>query len=79
MNNVLEMTNSFLDLGKKIEDLVYEHDIDYIDAVLLYCESANLEVEFVAELIAKNHYIRSKIQREAEDLHFLKKPARLPI
>lgn len=79
MNNVVVISNNFLDLGKKIEDLVYEHDIDYIDAVLLYCETANLEVEFVADVISKNHYIKSKIQREAEDLNFLKKSPRLPI
>lgn len=69
----------FIDIGKKIEDLVYQHDISYIDACILYCEKNNLEVEIVAEIINKNHYIKARIQTEAEDLNYLKKQTRLPI
>jgi len=77
MTNIIEISASFIDVGKRIEDLVYEHDIDYIDACLMYCEINKLEVEFVADIVKKNHYIRAKVQREAEDLNFLKKTTRL--
>lgn len=78
MGKVIELSY-FIDIGKKIEDLVYQLDITYIDACILYCERHNLEVEIVAEIINKNHYIKARIQNEAEDLNYLKKQARLPI
>lgn len=78
MTNIIDLS-SFLDVGKKIEDLVYEFDIDYIDACLLYCEQNKIEVEFFADLIEKDNYIKTRLQQEAEDLNFLKKQVRLPI
>ena len=37
-----------------IEDLVWEHDISYLDAVVLYCENNSLEIESVVSLVRKN-------------------------
>jgi Phage late-transcription coactivator len=71
--------NNFVDIGKKIEDIVWELDCDYLDACLVYCERQGLEVEFLGALIKKNHYIRGKLQSEAEDLNFLKRTTRLDI
>ena len=62
-----------------IEDLVWEHDINYIDAVVLYCETNSLEIESVVSLVRKNENLKSKISVEAEGLHFLPKVQRLPI
>lgn len=66
-----------VEVSEKIETLVKQNQIDYIDACILYCEQNNLEVEYVGEIIQKNHQLRAKIQQEAEDLHYLKKSARL--
>lgn len=63
----------------EIEELVWQHDIEYIDAVILYCEKHNLEVEVAATLIKMNSNFKSKVQSEAERLNFLPKVARLPI
>ena len=63
----------------EIEKLVRENEIEYMDAVILWCEKNNLEVEFAAELIRRNMALKAKIQIEAENLNFMKKSARLPI
>ena len=62
-----------------IEEIVYMKDISYMDAILLYCEENNVEIEVAASLINDN--IKYQIQLEAEDLHFLPKSntTKLPI
>lgn len=62
-----------------IEERVYMDDIPYIDAVVLYCEENNFEIEMAAKLISG--VLKSKIQIEAEILHFLPKSEtnKLPI
>lgn len=63
----------------EIEKLVKEKEIEYMEAVILWCERNGLEVEFAGELIRRNSVLRAKIQLEAENLNFMKKSARLPI
>lgn len=59
------------DFSMKIEDLVWEKDISYMDAVVLYCEQTGFEIELAAKLISGA--LKSKIKIEAEGLHFLPK------
>lgn len=63
----------------EIEEIVYMKDIPYIDAVVMYCEQSNFEVETAAKLISG--VLKSRIQLEAEDLHYIKKAttSQLPI
>lgn len=63
----------------EIERIVKEKQIEYMEAVILWCEYNGLEIEFAGELIRRNAVLRSKIQYEAENLNFMKKSARLPI
>ena len=65
--------------AEEIEELVWQYDIDYIDAVMLYCEQNNLEVETVASLVKGNANLKSRMQSDAENLNFLPKVARLPV
>ena len=53
--------------------------MDYIDAVVHWCEINKIEVEYAADLVKKEPAIKSKIQYEAENINVLKKSARLPI
>lgn len=62
-----------------VESLVWKYDIEYMDAVIMYCEKNNIEVESIATLIRGNENFKSKIQIEAENLNFLPKTARLDI
>lgn len=53
----------------KIEDLVWEKDVSYMEAIILYCEQTGFELEVAAKLISGS--LKSKIKMEAEELHFL--------
>lgn len=65
--------------ASEIVDLVWDLDIDYIDAVVLWCERNNMEVENAAAFIQNNPMIMSEIKIEAENLNILKKTAMLPL
>jgi len=62
-----------------IEKLTNGNEIYFMDAVVLYCENNNIEIESVAKFIRKNAILKARIQEEAEELNFLKKTSRLPI
>lgn len=70
-------------LAEKITEAVMEltadGKMDTMDAVLLYAEKNDIDIEVVAAAIKSNAVIISKIQEEAEDLNFLPKQNRLPI
>lgn len=60
-----------LNFSMLIEDLVWEKDISYMDAIVLHCEQTGFEVEVAAKLVSS--VLKSKIKLEAEELHFLPK------
>ena len=65
---------------KDIEELVRDtQDLNYIDAIVLYCEENKIEIESVSKLISKP--LKEKIKAEAIELNFLKRTsrARLPL
>lgn len=68
-----EITNFSL----KIEELVKEKNLSYMDAILLYCENNNLEIEVAAKLISGA--LKAKLQVEAETLNFLPKSESLQL
>jgi hypothetical protein len=68
--------NNFVE---EIEKLCRTKNIDYIDAVVIWCEKNNLEVESAAYWIKKDPAMKAKIQAEAENLNVLKRGARLPL
>jgi len=75
LNNILNL-KEFID---KIETIVVEKRIDYIDAVILYCERTGLEVETAAKLIKSNAKMKAKIKTDAENLNYFPKSAKLPL
>jgi uncharacterized protein YeaC (DUF1315 family) len=76
MISAVTAANNF---NEEIEKLRKSKNLEYIDAVILWCEKNNMEVEFAATLIKKDPVFKSKIQVEAENLNVLKRGARLPI
>jgi hypothetical protein len=74
--NVIINVQDFL---QKIEMIAKERRIDYLDAVLYYCEHTGLEIETAAELIRKNPKIKSRVRQDAENNGFFPKSAKLPI
>lgn len=76
INSVRQPSEFFLE----IENLVEEFDVNYLDAIMMYVEKNNLEVESVASLVKKHPIIKSKLQKDCEFLNLLvEKTARLPL
>ena len=64
---------------EEVEILCRDKNIEYIDAIVFWCEKNNLEVETAAYWTKKDPAMKSKVQAEAENLNILKRGARLPI
>lgn len=67
------------DFIQNIELITQENKVDYIDAVLLYCEKTGVEIETAAKIIKNNAKMKAKIKSVAEDLHYLPKSSKLDI
>ena len=66
--------------AEAIESLVLENsDMNYIDAIIHFCDQNSIDVESVPKLISKP--LKEKIKYEAQELNFLKRSSRakLPI
>ena len=66
--------------AQEIESLVQINaEMNYIDAIIHFCEKNGIDVESVPKLISKP--LKEKIKYEAQELNFLKRTSRakLPI
>ena len=66
--------------AQEIESLVIENaDMNYIDAIVHFCDLNSIDLESVPKLISKP--LKDKIKAEAMELNFLKRSSRakLPI
>ena len=68
-----------LKFNTEVENIIAERKMDYIDAILLWCEKNKVEVEYAAVMVKNNVNLCSKFQVEAEALNILKKTATLPV
>jgi endonuclease V-like protein UPF0215 family len=57
-----------------IEALVLKTKMNYIDAIVLYCEDNGIEIESVGKLISKP--LKDKVKFDATELNYLKKTTR---
>jgi hypothetical protein len=61
--------------AQEIEKVVQTNpDMNYIDAIVFFCERNNIDVESVPKLLPKP--LKEKIKYEAMELNFLKKTSR---
>ena len=77
-----ELSNKFLcpqKFAQDIEQIVKISKVNYIDAIVSYCEQNSIEIETVSKLVSKP--LKEKLKYDAIHLNFLKKTtkARLPI
>ena len=66
--------------AEEIESLVLlNKDMNYIDAIVYFCEQNKIEVDAVPKLISKP--LKEKIKYDAQELNFMKRTtrAKLPI
>jgi len=80
MENELEkvLENKFFcptRFAQEIESLVQVNvEMNYIDAIVHFCEKNNIDLESVPKIISKP--LKEKIKCEATELNFLKKTSR---
>jgi len=64
-----------------IENIVLTEKLNYIDAIIHYCEKENIEVESVSKLMTKP--LKEKLKVDATNLNFMKNvgasKAKLPL
>ena len=60
--------------AEDIESLVLRTKMNYIDAIVQYCEENKIELESVGKLISKP--LKEKLKRDAIELNFLKKTSK---
>ena len=60
--------------AQEIEVVVKEESMNYIDAIIFFCEKNKIDLESVPKLIPKP--LKEKIKCEAIDLNFLKRTSR---
>ena len=53
---------------------IHNSDMNYIDAIVHFCDQNNIDVESVPKLIPKP--LKEKIKYEAQELNFIKKTSR---
>ncbi len=63
----------------EIEKLVKQENINYIDAIVLFCEENSIEIDSITKLISKP--LKEKLKCDAQQLNFMKKTtrAKLPL
>ena len=76
------LKEKFLDQNKftqDVEQLVLTTELNYIEALVSYCEDNNIEFESVGKLIVKP--LKDKLKAEATELNYLKRTSKskLPI
>jgi hypothetical protein len=77
-----ELSKKFVSKEKfaeEIESLVLRTQMNYIDAIVEYCEINNIEVDTIGKMISKP--LKEKIKYDATELNFLKRTtrAKLPL
>ena len=74
--NILINAQDFI---QTIEKIVEEKKMEYLDAVLYYCQQTGLEIETAAELVKKNAKLKARVKIDAESAGYFPKSAKLPI
>ena len=67
------------EFGLKIESIVKEKRISYIDAIVWYCDQNDIDTSSISSMINKS--LKEKLKEEAINLRLLKdsKTGKLPI
>jgi len=60
--------------SQDVERIAYENKMNYIDAIVHYCETNEIEIESVSKLISKP--LKEKLKYDAQKLNFIKKTTR---
>ena len=75
----LEITNLHnpKKFSNKIEVMVMEHGLRYVDAIMEYCDEVDIDIDIVPKLLTRT--LREKVKAEAVTYNFLPKVGLLPV
>jgi len=60
--------------SQEVEKIAHENSMNYIDAIVHYCEKNEIEIESVPKLISKP--LKEKLKFDAQKLNFMKKTSK---
>lgn len=60
--------------SQEVERIAHDNSMNYIDAIVHYCEKNEIEIESVAKLISKP--LKEKLKYDAQKLNYMKKTTR---
>jgi hypothetical protein len=60
--------------SQDVEKVALDNSMNYIDAILHYCEKNEIEIESVSKLISKP--LKEKLKYDAQKLNYMKKTSR---
>lgn len=70
--------NTANEFSLHIEKVVSDKKLSYMEAIIAYCDDADIDVESVKSLVNKS--LKEKLQCEAEELNYFKrKSGKLPL
>ena len=77
-----ELNKKFMSKDKfaeEVEDLVKKTKMNYIDAIVQFCEENSIELDGISKMISKP--LKEKLRYDATELNFLRKTtkAKLPL
>jgi hypothetical protein len=75
----LNLTKTPSDFMLEIDKIAEDNRLNYIDAVLYFCEKNGVEVETAAALIKGSAKMKAKVQSDAEEQNYLPKTRTLPL
>jgi len=70
---VLNTIKSPLELLKEVEEIIFETDLNYLDAIIEYGEKNNIEIEVLASLVKRQPTLKSKLEEDCDLLNLLEK------
>ena len=58
----------------EVEEIVKDSNLNYIEAVIQFCEDKNIEIDGINKLISKP--LKEKLKYDAQRLNFMKRTSR---
>ena len=63
---------------KEISRYINE-DVTYIEALVVFAEKHDIEVELIGEIVRRSQVLKSRVRYDAEKYNLMEKTAQLPV
>ena len=60
--------------SQDVEKIAFDNSMNYIDAIVFYCETHDIEIESVPKLISKP--LKEKLKYDAQKLNYIKQTSK---